>query len=90
VKFRVWLPAPANYVKDHNGSPIRCVPGLASITACLKLGLRLPFSCVRVAREPKLELELRDPNVIALESVPWWSLVVHDASWHNTPRKVVL
>ena len=22
-----WLPVTVNYVKDHNGSPIRCVPG---------------------------------------------------------------
>jgi hypothetical protein len=44
VKFMVWLPAPANYVKGHNDPyPQSDVyqaryPFLASINACLKLG----------------------------------------------------
>jgi hypothetical protein len=28
VKFMIWLPAPANYVKDHGSFPVRCTPCL--------------------------------------------------------------
>ena len=80
----VWLPAPANYIKGHNGPSIKCVPGLI-LHSCLykylietELGASPSDSAVsKTSVWPKLELINKDPYVITSELAPGWSLEVH-------------
>ena len=50
VKFMIWLPAPANYVKGHSSFPIRCLHTHSLLAAYYKA---LPYSHLGSPPPPK-------------------------------------
>lgn len=88
-KFMVWFPAPTNYVKGHNGLPIRCILGYIPPTCLykclLKTRLMAPPSCSVSGLAGGLSSSSSKETRMRLlrNCLPGGLLGFRNVSWHN-------